>query len=133
MNIFEYASRNNLRFPSVQGVLTVEQLWTLPLTSRVANKACLDDIAKTIHRDIKETDEESFVTPRTTASVADATALEIVKHIIAVRQEEAAAKTDAAARATKRKQLEDLIAGKQNEAQASKSVEELQAELLKLG
>ena len=57
---FEKASRIRLRFDTPQGSLTVEDLWQLPLTSRTG-RANLDDIAKSLNRQLKETAEESFV------------------------------------------------------------------------
>ena len=33
MNMFEQAARQGFRFNSTRGLLTTEQLWTLPLTS----------------------------------------------------------------------------------------------------
>ena len=36
-NIFEYATRSKLRFQSSHGVLTVEQLWEVPLRSKAGD------------------------------------------------------------------------------------------------
>ena len=45
MNIFEQAARQKIRFESVLGLLCVEDLWDLPLTSLNSKRANLDDIA----------------------------------------------------------------------------------------
>ena len=50
MNIFEMATRKKIRFNSPQGDLSTEDLWDLPLSSKVNGKANLDDIAKDLHR-----------------------------------------------------------------------------------
>jgi len=57
--MFEKASRSKLRFMSTKGLLTVEDLWDIPLTSK--NGVSLDDIAKSLHKQIKESEETSFV------------------------------------------------------------------------
>jgi hypothetical protein len=60
MNIFEYATRNRLRFASVRGELTVEQLWNdVPLRSR--DDFNLNVVAKSANKALKDISEESFV------------------------------------------------------------------------
>lgn len=122
---FQAASRLKLRFDTPKGQLTVEDLWDLPLTSG-AGKANLDDIAKSLHRQTK-TDDVSFVTPPAAKDASIALAFDIVKHIIGVRIAERDAAADAAARAAKKQQLLSLIASKESEALAGKSLDELRA------
>jgi hypothetical protein len=87
-DLFLLAARKKFRFPSTKGDLTVEQLWDLPLTSVRSDD--LDTVAKTINREFKATDEESFVVKTTNPNrgVLEAK-LEIVKIIIATKQDEA--------------------------------------------
>ena len=59
MNLFEIATRKKLRFPSLKGELSAEQLWDLPLSSRVGLD--LDNIAKAVNKDLKAEEEDSFV------------------------------------------------------------------------
>ena len=81
MNLFEIASRKAYRFASLKGELTVEQLWQLPLTSRGGTD--LDTLAKGIFKDLKATEEESFVSVNTNPRRGDLeNKLEIIKHII---------------------------------------------------
>lgn len=130
MNIFEQASREAFRFSSVAGLLTVEQLWTLPLTAK--NMVDLDHVARSANDQLKAAQEESFVKPKVTGSTDLATKLEIVKHIIAVRQEENKAKTDAVAKAEqKRRLLEVLHEKKQGELQ-NLTVEEIEKQIAAL-
>src|SRR5580704_13803311 len=80
-NIFEYATRNKLRFASARGELTLEQLWDVPLRSSDALN--LDAVAKAANKAWKDLSEESFVdTAKTTAHVRLEIALEIVKYVI---------------------------------------------------
>lgn len=127
MNIFEIASRRHFRFQSGKGLLTVEDLWSVPLTQGAAN---LDDIAKQINRNIKAEADESFVKVRTVKSQAtkdEEVKLEIVKHIIAVRLQEQEEKDQAAAKREQKAKLDALIERKREGALESMTLEELEA------
>lgn len=127
MGLFEKASRLKLRFPSNKGALAVEDLWDLPLTSPTG-KVNLDDIARTIYRQVKETgDDISFVTPAQKVDEIPQLQLEIVKHIITVRLAERDVLAQAALKREEKQKLLALIANKKNEVLAGKSLEELQA------
>jgi hypothetical protein len=45
LNMFEQASRLKLRFETIRGEFTVEQLWSLPLSSQSESTVTLDMIA----------------------------------------------------------------------------------------
>ena len=129
--MFEKAARLQLRFDSAQGNLTVEDLWDLPLTLRAngnrANRACLDDIAKALNKQIKETDTESFVVKAPKVDTITQLKFEIVKHIIDVKLAEAevaAAKQEAK---EKKDKILAIIARKQDEKLEGASLEDLQA------
>ena len=127
MNIFEIASRRHFRFQSGKGLLTVEDLWSVPLTQGAAN---LDDIAKQINRNIKAEADESFVKVRTVKSQAtkdEEVKLEIVKHIIAVRLQEQEEKDQAAEKREQKARLDALIERKREGALESMTLEELEA------
>lgn len=126
MSLFEIASKNKYRFQSPKGNLTTEDLWDLPLTSKTT-KMCLDDLAKGIHKQLKDTSTISFVLPKTHGDKELETKLEIIKHIIAVRMEEADARTKARENKQKRDQILSLIDDKKNEELKKKSIEELEA------
>ncbi|AND74978.1 hypothetical protein pf16_55 [Pseudomonas phage pf16] len=122
-DLFQVASRQKLRFNSKVGELATEDLWDLPLTH--ATKVNLNDIAVGLHNQLKDT-QVSFVS--TTPNAVNATAqlkLDIVKHVIAVRQAEAAAAQDALQRKQKRQELDELIARKQQGELEGKSLDEL--------
>ena len=126
-NLFEKASRQKLRFETVRGVVSVEDLWEAPLTSK--NGYSLDDIAKGINRELKDTKEESFVEPSSTGSTTLELKLEILKHIIKTRQEENEAKSKAQERrAIKQRLLEELEKRKDSKYEGM-SEEDLRKEL----
>lgn len=131
MNIFEYATRNQLRFASVRGELTVEQLWLVPLRSR--DDFNLNVIAKTANKALADAAEQNFVE---TAKTADHTrreiAMEVVKHVISTKlAEEEAAKSRAAKKQEKEKLLQ-ILAEKQDGKLSELSEKELQRRIAAL-
>ena len=124
--MFERATRERFRFDSSQGLLTVEDLWELPLTT-TSSRACLDDVAKGLNKKMKESDsEESFVTEKKSTDDVTPVKFEIVKHIIKVKLEENEARKNARERREKKQKLLALIAKKQDEKLEETSIDELQ-------
>lgn len=121
-NLFEQASRAQLRFTLPKGVITTEDLWSLRLED-------LDTLAKKLNKEIKDSNEESFITTRSTANKKLELAFEIVKHVINVRLAENEKRAKSAENAAKRAKLLELIAEKEDENTKGKSIEELKAEL----
>ena len=126
-DLFEKATRLELRFPSPRGELSTEQLWSLPLTS--STKANLNDIALAVDAELSSTATKSFVTVATPVSKTLTLKMDVLKHIIKVKQEEALVKQTREANATKRRAIEEALARKQSEKIDSASEEELLAEL----
>lgn len=123
--LFEQATRLKLRFESPKGALTVEDLWDLPLTSQTG-RANLDSIAIELHRATKDaTDVVSFVDAAVPANDDAQLAFAVVKHVIQVRVTERDLAKQAAERKEKKQRLLELIARKQDEELAGKSVDEL--------
>ena len=132
INYYEYAARTELRFSTSKGLISVEQLWKLPLRSKDAFN--LNEVAKELHRALTTSDTISFVDggganpERTKATIA----FELVKHIIATKlEEEKAAETRAANKAKKEKLLA-ILAEKQTGALSALSVEELEKQIASL-
>jgi len=126
VDIFVAASRNKFRFETTSGSLTVEDLWDLPLSD--SRKTNLDNIARALNKEIKETESvESFVKPVSASSSETKAKFDLVLYIIKVKIEERdAAKARADKEATRQK-IMGLIDRKKDEALAGKSAEELQA------
>lgn len=125
--MFEKAARLKLRFESPMGLLSVEDLWELPLTS-TGKKANLDDLAIHLNKEMKESDGTSFV-KKTTRSTNSNTKLkfDIVLRVIEVKQAEAEAAEKKRENAERKQKLLELIAKKQDAALEGKSLEELLA------
>ena len=128
INLFEVATRNQFRFPSDRGEITVEQLWELDLKSK--NCFDLDTIARAINKELKAETEESFVniTPNPKKKPLEQK-LELVKYIIETKMEENKKAKEKAERKEKREKLMRAIADKQDRAMSDASLEELQKEL----
>ena len=126
--MFDKATRLKIRFETSRGQITVEDLWDLPLTSS-ANKPNLDDIAKGLHREIRNSAETaSFVAP-VSGAVNEELQLkfDVVKHVIEVRVAERNAAAEAAKRRETKQRLLEIIAMKEDESLRGKSLEELKA------
>ena len=124
MSIFEIAARKQLRFDSAKGLLTAEDLWTLPLAS-TTGKVNLDDIAKALHRQLKNSDEISFVLPTSNVNSDLQVKFDIVKHIIETKLAENASKIAESGRAEQKQKILAIMARKQDGALEELSVEEL--------
>lgn len=126
MENFEKASRTKLRFATTKGDLATEDLWDLNLSS-------LDSIAKAVNNQLRNEGEESFI-PTTTnkPSSNNDLRLDILKHVIAVKVAEQDKRQARAETLAKLAQLKELAQTKATEQLASKSLEEINAEIEKL-
>lgn len=132
MNIFERATRQKLRFSSIVGLLSVEDLWDLPLLAK-ADRPSLNEVAVEANAQLKAVGEESFVTvePNPQRGVAELR-MEIIKHIIAEKQAWAAAAEKKVKNAETRRQLLEALASKQAGAIAALTEDEIKAKLAEL-
>jgi hypothetical protein len=131
-NIFEQASRKALRFNSVRGALSVEQLWDLPLTSKSGFD--LDTVAKSANSELKALTEESFVVTKTNPAKSLAELkLEVVKHVIAVTIQENALEASAAARKQEKAKLLDVLGQKQDQELLALTPDQIRQKIEALG
>jgi DNA-binding MarR family transcriptional regulator len=133
-DLFIQASRKAFRYPSTRGEITTEQLWHLPLLGKNGNAGFdLDMVARTINNIVKELSEGSFVETRANPQQAEMEAkLEVVKFVIATKQEEAKAAELRVARAEKRRKILDALDARDSEELTKASREELLAKLSEL-
>ena len=131
-DIYKFAARRGLRFPSKRGELTTEQLFELPLKSQTGFD--LDSVARTINAQLKGVSEESFVEdissdPRKQAL---SVSLAIVKDVIATKQAENRATVEKTQRTAERKKILDAIAAKKDQQLTAASLEDLEKQLAAL-
>ncbi len=131
-SIFEYATRNKLRFRSSRGELSVEQLWDVPLRS--TDGFNLNEIAKAASETVKATNEENFVeTTRTPAHTRVETAFEVVKHVIDVKLDDETSNKKRAENRIRREKLLAVLAEKQDGKLSAMSERELRKQIEELG
>ena len=129
LNIFEYAAKNKLRCATERGLLTAEDLFDIKLSNQAGPS--LDKIAISLDEELSKT-EKSFVKKVTPQNKELQIKLDIVKHVISVKQDQEEAKVAAAARATQRRILQEAIAKKKLEAIDNADLASLEAELAKI-
>lgn len=126
MSLFEQATRSKLRFYTTKGVLNVEDLWDLPLISKSGTQVNLDDLARAAYKEMEESACQSFVQKSTKTSEVAKLRFDIIKHIIDVKLADRDAASERAEKAAKKQRILELIANKEDESLAGKSLEELQ-------
>ena len=113
-NLLLIALSTGMRFPSVRGQITTEDLFSLPLTA--ANGFSLDGVAKQVNQGLKALGEESFVDQGDAAQRAGLTdMLDTVKLVIDFRQTQNA---EALAKREKRARRARLLEALQNREDA---------------
>ena len=122
--MFEQASKLQLRFDSIRGLISTEDLWRIPLQSN--NGFDIDTIAKDIRRELKENEDESFIVKNTDTNSVLELQFVIIKHIIKVRLMEIANNEQKEINRTKRTKLDSIIERKKDVEFESMSIEELE-------
>ena len=135
INIFLQASRVKLRFPSVIGMVNIEDLWDLPLTSESPKKASLDSIGApllSLKTDLEKVRGASILADASAPSAALVQVtlqVDILREIARIRQEENKAKTVAAAMRLERERLDALIQGREEKELPLEELKKRRAEL----
>ena len=130
MSIYKQAAMSDLRFRSKRGLLSVSDLFNLPLASKTRDN--LNDIAVAVHNDIQATPTVSFVDLSAGADSKDQLRLEILKDVIATRQVHNQQTREAAGRNAARDKLQNILADKEDEALRNLTPEELKQRLAEL-
>jgi hypothetical protein len=120
MTPFERATKQKLRFNTAVGLITVEDLWDLPLEQ-------LDKLAQALHKEVKGGEETSFIEEKkpTAAFTELKLKFSVVRRVIEVRMAAKAKAEKAATTKAKRERLLAIIEEKQYEDLKDKSVDEL--------
>ena len=129
MDLYKKAAIEKWRFETIQGSVMVEDLFDLPLTSRRAN---LNDVAKSINKQIKDAGEEDFVSTSNNVTNVLREKLELVKDIITTKQAEIEARENELALIQRKQYLKSLIVEKKGDIDKGKSLEDLEKELSSL-
>lgn len=126
-NLFEIAAKNKYRYKTNKCLINSEDLYDLPLKTTRINDISLNLVAKNLFQEIKEEEEVSFVEPTTNRKRTTLeNKLEIVKHVIKVKQDAIHAKEQRLADKENDAMIDQLIADKKTKSLSELSVEELQ-------
>lgn len=125
--MLEYALRKHLRWPTTRGAITLEDLWDLPLSSKT--NVDLDTVAKTVNKELKESSEESFVTPTSSKNAELQVRLDIVKHVIKTKIDDNAKALDSAKKKARKELLLQARESKQQQDLMNMSIEDIDKEL----
>ena len=89
MNIYKEAAKKKIRFSTKKGLLTVEDLFDLPMSTTVATRVSLNDIGVEIAKALKNYEVLDFIEAKTDpAQELLKLKLEIIKDIIQDKKEE---------------------------------------------
>ena len=120
MDIFKKASQQKLRFNHAKGSLSVEQLWDLNLED-------LDVLAVGLEEQVEKSAAKSFLTETSSANKVAKLRFEISLAVLQTKVANRDRALLAADTRKKRQRIAELIATKQDESLADKSIEELEA------
>lgn len=115
--LFELAARKKYRFP-FRGQVSTEDLWDLSITN-------LDSVFKTLNKEKKQNEEESLLSVKSEADKEVENKIEIVKHIVAVKQAEIAERAASKEKAQRNQKIAAIIERKKDEELEGKSIEDL--------
>lgn len=123
-NIFEYATRNKVRFP-YKGSVSVEDLWDLSVTE-------LDKVFKILNSQRKQSQEESLLNTKSKEDEIVDVQIAVVKHIVTVKLSEKEAREKAAENKAKKQKIMAIMAARDEKALENASDEDLQKMLAEL-
>ncbi len=130
-NMLLIALSTGMRFPSVRGLVTTEDLFSMPLTA--TNGFSLDAVAKSVNGSLKALGEESFVEQGDSAQRAELTnMLDVVKLVIEFRQEQNALVNARREKRARRQKLLKALENHENTDLAAMSKEDILKQLEEL-
>jgi hypothetical protein len=123
--MFEKASRLKVRFDSTQGLLTVEDLWDVPVTQ-------LNTIAKGLNKKLVEAREEDFLEEESAEDEILKLRFDIVLYVLKTKQAGIKAIRDQTKKKEQKEKILGIIAKKQDDSLENMSEDELKKLLAEL-
>ncbi|WP_444492171.1 hypothetical protein [[Ruminococcus] torques] len=117
-NLFEIATKNKFRF-QYKGLITVEDLWDLPVTE-------LDSVFKTLNSEMKKSKEESLLDTKSKEDKILEDKISIVKYIVSVKLQDAENRKKIRENQEKKERILQIMADRQDKAMLEASDEDLQ-------
>jgi hypothetical protein len=122
--VFEQAVRKKYRFPSPQGELSTEEIFDLPLTSS-NNRANLDDIARSLNKQLKSGNDVSFVNPDKKSDPEIQAKFDLIMYVIKLRIAENEAALKQKENAAKRQKILAIMSDREDESLRNMPLDEL--------
>lgn len=122
MENYKQATQQKLRFQTVKGALSTEQLWDLSLED-------LDALAVSLEAQHKESGKKSFLVTKSEKDKTAKLRFDVVLDILTTKVEEMQALTEAQQDKEHNERIISLIAEKQDESLKGKSIKQLEAML----
>lgn len=130
--IFERGTRISIRFPSLKGSITIEDVWKLPKTSKLP-VTTLESLAEVLHEALVKAQKPSFIASKKAVStMEEQLRFDIVLHIIEVREDEERALVRKKANDDERRELRESLSGKASEKRAGMTESQLRRRLAEL-
>lgn len=117
-NLFEIATKNKFRF-QYKGLITVEDLWDLPVTE-------LDFVFKTLNSEMNKSKEESLLDTKSKEDKILEDKISIVKYIVSVKLQDAENRKKVRENKEKKERILQIMADRQDKAMLEASDEDLQ-------
>lgn len=125
MDIFAKGLKKKVRFETSKGLLTIEQLMDLPLTSKTG-KVHLNEIAQGLHAETKSADTTDFVGAGSTLDPVVKLKFDIVIEVIKITKEANEASQKKIANGIKRAKIQEEIDKKTDNIYTDVPLDELQ-------
>ena len=122
MELFAQATRNKLRFASVKGDITTEDLWSLTLVA-------LDKIAAELYTQLQTVNVSFLKSNRNKTNELLQLKLDVVRFIIAIKEQELEDKEAEQKRKERKEFLLDLKKKKEEEQYLSLSLEDINKQI----
>lgn len=123
--MYKVASKMKLRFATVKGNLSVEDLWDL-------NLVALDKLAVAIDDEISKSPRKSFIAETTPENEVAKLKLNILKDIIETKMKEKNDKESEKRKQSERNRLLEILAKKEEASLENLSIEELKKKIAEL-
>jgi hypothetical protein len=123
MDIFKRGTKENLMFSTNKGLISIHDLWHMPLTSK--NGFDLDTVWKSIKSEVTTVQEESLIVNPSPTNTIEKLKLNIVTEIITDRLAERDAATTRLDKSDKKAKLLAALAEQENNELKSKSSEDI--------
>ena len=128
-NLFIESSRNKDRFPSSQGLLTIEDLWDLPLETTDPRRTSLESIGSIFSIEITKRSSAFSIRERVNANETLERKFDIIKYIIDVKLEEQKAKEKETTNKNRISELTEILADQQADKDKNRSAKDIQKEI----